>query len=98
MQHFPRKVTLFNSEMLFVIYECCILYARTIPMFKFLQEALQKNLESGSTATVVLIVDGDILAANVGDSKALLCTEGLRHHNRKGSFFFEVVLLALVFY
>ncbi|CAL9766648.1 unnamed protein product [Musa acuminata subsp. burmannicoides] len=51
----------------------------------FSKETLQKNLESGSTATVVLIVDGDVLAANVGDSKALLCTEGLRHHNRKGN-------------
>ncbi|KAF6173384.1 hypothetical protein GIB67_027079 [Kingdonia uniflora] len=38
-------------------------------------EALRRNVDSGSTATVVLIVDGQILVANVGDSKALLCSE-----------------------
>ncbi|TVU25061.1 hypothetical protein EJB05_27537, partial [Eragrostis curvula] len=38
-------------------------------------EALQENFESGSTATVVLIADGQIVAANVGDSKAFLCSE-----------------------
>ncbi|WOK99236.1 hypothetical protein Cni_G07948 [Canna indica] len=51
----------------------------------FTKETFRKNLEAGSTAVVVLIVDGDILAANVGDSKALLCTEDLRHNNRRGN-------------
>ncbi|WVZ50838.1 hypothetical protein U9M48_002054 [Paspalum notatum var. saurae] len=48
-------------------------------------EALQKKIESGSTATVVLIADGQIIAANVGDSKAFLCSEGhdSLHRNRK---------------
>ncbi|XP_072990373.1 uncharacterized protein [Typha latifolia] len=41
----------------------------------FSKETMLNNLESGSTATVVLIADGQILAANVGDSKALLCSE-----------------------
>lgn len=40
-----------------------------------MQEAYKNNLESGSTATIVLIADGQILVANVGDSKALVCSE-----------------------
>lgn len=40
-----------------------------------MQEAYKNNLESGSTAAIVLIADGQILVANVGDSKALLCSE-----------------------
>jgi serine/threonine protein phosphatase PrpC len=47
-----------------------------------MQEASQKHFESGSTATVVLIVDGKIIAANVGDSKAFLCSEGHDPHCR----------------
>ncbi|XP_048499925.1 uncharacterized protein LOC104894555 isoform X3 [Beta vulgaris subsp. vulgaris] len=41
----------------------------------FSKEAHRFHLDSGSTATVVLIVDGKILVANIGDSKALLCSE-----------------------
>ncbi|XP_021898011.1 probable protein phosphatase 2C 51 [Carica papaya] len=41
----------------------------------FSKEASRSNLGSGSTATVVLIADGHILVANIGDSKAFLCTE-----------------------
>ncbi|KAJ8899368.1 hypothetical protein K2173_018342 [Erythroxylum novogranatense] len=41
----------------------------------FSKEAYRDNLDSGSTATIVLIADGQILVANVGDSKALLCSE-----------------------
>jgi serine/threonine protein phosphatase PrpC len=54
-----------------------------------MQEALQNNFESGSTATVVLIADGQIISANVGDSKAFLCSEGynLHHRNSYVSFF-----------
>lgn len=40
-----------------------------------MKEASRSNLGSGSTATVVLIADGHILVANIGDSKAFLCTE-----------------------
>ncbi|XP_074316167.1 uncharacterized protein LOC141652544 isoform X2 [Silene latifolia] len=42
---------------------------------RFSNEAYKYNLESGSTATVVLMVDDQILVANLGDSKALLCSE-----------------------
>ncbi|OVA05389.1 Protein phosphatase 2C (PP2C)-like domain [Macleaya cordata] len=41
----------------------------------WLVEAFKNNLDSGSTAAIVLIVDGQILVANIGDSKALLCSE-----------------------
>lgn len=40
-----------------------------------MKEASRKNLVSGSTATIILIADGQILVANIGDSKALLCSE-----------------------
>ncbi|XP_077242388.1 uncharacterized protein LOC143882885 [Tasmannia lanceolata] len=43
----------------------------------FSKEAYKNNLQSGSTANVVLIADGQILVANVGDSKSLLCSETL---------------------
>ena len=43
-----------------------------------MKEASRYNLDSGSTATVVLIVEGQILVANVGDSKALLCSENFQ--------------------
>ncbi|KQJ88071.1 uncharacterized protein LOC100827416 isoform X2 [Brachypodium distachyon] len=49
----------------------------------FSKEALRKNFESGSTATVVLIADGQIIAANVGDSKAFLCSESHAHNRQK---------------
>ncbi|KAK9997670.1 hypothetical protein SO802_022356 [Lithocarpus litseifolius] len=54
--------------------------------FKFYQasricsllEAFEKRIFSGSTATMALLVDGKILIANVGDSKALLCTKKIQ--------------------
>ncbi|XP_062022295.1 uncharacterized protein LOC133738725 isoform X2 [Rosa rugosa] len=45
---------------------------------KFSKEAYRKNLDSGSTATVALLADGQILVANIGDSKAFLCSEKFR--------------------
>ncbi|KAG9451837.1 hypothetical protein H6P81_004741 [Aristolochia fimbriata] len=56
----------------------------------FSKEAYEKSLESGSTATIVLIADSQILVANIGDSKALLCSEdfystgSLSKYNRRG--------------
>ncbi|KAK5810908.1 hypothetical protein PVK06_026225 [Gossypium arboreum] len=41
----------------------------------FSKEASRNNLASGSTATIILIADGQILVANIGDSKAILCSE-----------------------
>ncbi|XP_041021197.1 uncharacterized protein LOC121262678 isoform X1 [Juglans microcarpa x Juglans regia] len=41
----------------------------------FSKEASRRHLDSGSTATVILIADGQILVANIGDSKAFLCSE-----------------------
>ena len=40
-----------------------------------MKEAHKYHLDSGSTATVILIVDSKVLVANVGDSKALICSE-----------------------
>lgn len=42
---------------------------------KFTQEAISNKYVSGSTATVVLLVDGRILVAHVGDTKAILCSK-----------------------
>ena len=44
----------------------------------YFQEAFNNRYVSGSTATVVLLVDGQILVANVGDSKAVLCSEKIK--------------------
>ncbi|KAK1412574.1 hypothetical protein QVD17_33944 [Tagetes erecta] len=41
----------------------------------FCKEASKYNFKSGSTATIVLIADNQILAANVGDSKSFLCSQ-----------------------
>ncbi|GAV87925.1 Pkinase domain-containing protein/PP2C domain-containing protein [Cephalotus follicularis] len=41
----------------------------------FSKEASTSSLHSGTTATVILLADGQILVANIGDSKALLCSE-----------------------
>ncbi|KAK6141570.1 hypothetical protein DH2020_024671 [Rehmannia glutinosa] len=41
----------------------------------FSKDASRYNLSSGTTATVVLLADTQILVANVGDSKAFLCSE-----------------------
>lgn len=63
----------------FVIASFFSLFDSFYPLFLiyliYMQEAYKNNLESGSTATIVLIADGQILVANVGDSKALVCSE-----------------------
>ncbi|CAL5386818.1 unnamed protein product [Camellia sinensis] len=45
---------------------------------KFSLEAFNNRYISGSTATIVLLVDGQSLVASVGDSKALLCSEKIK--------------------
>ncbi|XP_058770917.1 uncharacterized protein LOC131644435 isoform X2 [Vicia villosa] len=45
---------------------------------KFSEEASRNNLHSGSTATVVLVADDKFLVANIGDSKAFLCSENFQ--------------------
>lgn len=43
------------------------------------QEAFKNRYVSGSTATVVLLVDGQILVAWLGDSKAVLCSKEIKN-------------------
>jgi hypothetical protein len=71
----------------------------------YFQEAFQKRLPSGSTATVALLVDGQILIANVGDSKAHLCTEKIESGQQTCSlivsfpfFFFNIHINFLLFF
>ncbi|GER24868.1 protein phosphatase 2C family protein [Striga asiatica] len=53
-------------------------------------EALDKRYISGSTATIVLLVNGEFLVANIGDSKALLCSrKNLSTHDTEGSSLVE---------
>lgn len=40
-----------------------------------MKEASRQNFVSGSTAAIALVADGQILVANIGDSKALLCSK-----------------------
>ncbi|KAE9589184.1 hypothetical protein Lal_00000408 [Lupinus albus] len=42
---------------------------------KFSEEASRSSIYSGSTATIALVADGKVLVANIGDSKAFLCSE-----------------------
>ncbi|KAH7836737.1 hypothetical protein Vadar_004967 [Vaccinium darrowii] len=46
---------------------------------KFSREAFKNRYVSGSTATVVLLVDGQILVAWLGDSRALLCSKEIKN-------------------
>ncbi|XP_073223698.1 uncharacterized protein [Cicer arietinum] len=45
---------------------------------KFSEEASRNGLHSGSTATIVLVADDKILVANIGDSKAFLCSQNFQ--------------------
>lgn len=40
-----------------------------------MKDAFRHNFGSGSTATVILMAENQILVANIGDSKAFLCSE-----------------------
>ncbi|RAL42159.1 hypothetical protein DM860_011942 [Cuscuta australis] len=41
----------------------------------FSMDAFRNNFDSGSTATIVLLAENQIFVANIGDSKAFLCSE-----------------------
>ncbi|XP_027935639.1 uncharacterized protein LOC114190798 isoform X2 [Vigna unguiculata] len=45
---------------------------------KFSEEASKNNFHSGSTATIALVADDKILVANIGDSKAILCSKNFQ--------------------
>lgn len=47
---------------------------------EFSQKALENGYISGSTGTVVLLVDGHVLVGQVGDSKAILCSHRTNTH------------------
>lgn len=90
MRHFQRHVlfdiSLLDSKFLCVILLVC---SRTdFHSYYVLKEAYRKNIESGSTATVILLADGQILVANIGDSKAFLCSE--KFHSPAEAKGFEV--------
>ncbi|KAG8376128.1 hypothetical protein BUALT_Bualt09G0031100 [Buddleja alternifolia] len=48
-------------------------------------KAVEENLASGTTAVIALLVDNQILVANVGDSKALLCSKNTQSSQDGGS-------------
>ncbi|KAI3449684.1 hypothetical protein Pfo_006349 [Paulownia fortunei] len=57
----------------------------------FSKEAYRYNLNSGTTATVVLLADSQILVANIGDSKAFLCSEIYQSPSEAKATVFRVV-------
>ncbi|KAL7113000.1 hypothetical protein ACP275_04G035700 [Erythranthe tilingii] len=57
----------------------------------FSKDATRHNLSSGTTATVVLLADSQILVANVGDSKAFLCSEVYQPPSEAKASVFRVV-------
>ncbi|MFS7975760.1 putative protein-serine/threonine phosphatase, protein kinase CMGC-GSKL family [Helianthus anomalus] len=67
--------TIFNGDFHLEILKESLLKAIDDIDASFCKEASRYNFHSGSTATVILIADSQILAANVGDSKAFLCSE-----------------------
>ncbi|XP_076914191.1 uncharacterized protein LOC143573109 isoform X1 [Bidens hawaiensis] len=67
--------TIFNGDFHLEILKESLLKAIDDIDAAFCKEAIRHNINSGSTATVILIADSQILAANVGDSKAFLCSE-----------------------
>ncbi|KAL5561831.1 hypothetical protein UlMin_031578 [Ulmus minor] len=70
----PLPANFVNSFHLEILKEALLQAIHDIDA-TFTKEASKKGIDAGSTATVILIADGHILVANIGDSKALLCTE-----------------------
>lgn len=40
-----------------------------------MKDAFRNNFDSGSTAAIILMAENQIFAANIGDSKAFVCSE-----------------------
>ncbi|GER24870.1 protein phosphatase 2C family protein [Striga asiatica] len=57
----------------------------------FSKDASKYNISSGTTATVVLLADSQILVANLGDSKAFLCSEIYQSPSEAKATVFRVV-------
>lgn len=57
----------------------------------FSKDASRYNLNSGTTAAVVLLADAQILVANLGDSKAFLCSEGYQSPSEAKATIFRIV-------
>ncbi|KAI3760121.1 hypothetical protein L1987_50511 [Smallanthus sonchifolius] len=70
--------TIFNGDFHLEILKESLLKAIDDIDAAFCKDASRYNFDSGSTATVILIADSQILAANVGDSKAFLCSEAFQ--------------------
>ncbi|KAI7737817.1 hypothetical protein M8C21_028753 [Ambrosia artemisiifolia] len=67
--------TIFNGDFHLEILKESLLKAIDDIDIAFCKEASRYKFNSGSTATIILLADSQILAANVGDSKAFLCSE-----------------------
>ncbi|XP_021770295.1 probable protein phosphatase 2C 51 [Chenopodium quinoa] len=63
-----------ESKTMEIIQEAVLLAVHNIDL-TFSEVALRKHLLSGTTATIAILVDNELLIANVGDSKAFLCLE-----------------------
>lgn len=56
-----------------------------------MKEASRNGLHSGSTATIVLVADDKILVANIGDSKAFLCSQNFQSPKEaKGEKYYKI--------
>lgn len=80
MPHFQKQVQFLHLYMyltsVFICTAIFLLLMLTIVVIHWsMKEASRRNLDSGSTATIVLIANDQILVANIGDSKAFLCSE-----------------------
>ncbi|KAG8389301.1 hypothetical protein BUALT_Bualt02G0215200 [Buddleja alternifolia] len=82
----------FRAFNLFLLYIFCVAYLQEslYKLAKFI-DASRYNLNSGTTATVVLLADTQILVANVGDSKAFLCSEVYQSPSEAKATVFRVV-------
>ncbi|KAL3849899.1 hypothetical protein ACJIZ3_011781 [Penstemon smallii] len=86
-----RKLPMIDRLSLLRILEEALLKTIQDIDIEFTKEALDKGYISGSTGIVVLLVNGQYLVANIGDSKAVLCSERIdSKHNAEGNSLTEV--------